>query len=121
MSSAAGEFAVPSRGGSEVGHRLLEAVPGLTSWTLLLAPAWIAILTGSLGLDGPYWIAVAVLIFDVYWLARSLFVIFGIYRTWFRLRRDMATDWLARCAEADGVGDAPQPLDYYHLAIIPTY
>ncbi|HEX6488030.1 MAG TPA: glycosyltransferase family 2 protein [Candidatus Dormibacteraeota bacterium] len=113
------ELNAPS-GRSEVGHRLLEAVPGLTSWTLLLAPAWVSIVTGAMGLDGAYWIAVAILAFDCYWLVRSLFVITNIYRTWFRLRHAMATDWLAKCEEPVGEG-RPQPLDYYHLAIIPTY
>ena len=107
-----------SSSGTQVGHRLLEAVPGLTSWILLLSPAWIAILFGT---DGAFWVAMAVLAFDVYWLLRSFFVIAGIYRTWFRMRADMAQDWLARCQEAAAAEGRPQPLDYVHLSIIPTY
>ena len=38
--------------------RLLEAAPGLITWTLLLAPAWIPALFGS---DGAYFVGLAVL------------------------------------------------------------
>jgi len=119
--STFGELHAPVSHWPEIRHRLLEAVPGLTTWTLLLAPAWIAILSQPLGLDGPTWVAFAILIFDIYWLFRSLLVIRGIYATWFRLRRDMATDWLALCAEEPRVAGRPHPLDYFHLAVIPTY
>jgi hypothetical protein len=115
--STAGQAVTPAPAGPSIGHRLLEALPGVTSWILLLSPAWIAIVFGELGFDGPLWVAIGVLAFDVYWLLRSLFVIRGIYRSWFHLRRDMATDWLALC-EASEVG---RPLDLYHLSIIPTY
>ena len=52
----------------QAGDRLLEVVPGLVTWTLLLAPAWISIVFAS---TGAFVVAVAVLIFDVYWFFRS--------------------------------------------------
>src|SRR5207302_11149774 len=66
--------------------------------------------------------AVAVLAFDVYWLARSFFVIAGIYRTYRRMTADMSTDWLARCGDVSEVpAGRPGPLDHVHLSVIPTY
>ena len=97
--------------------RLLEAAPGLVTWTLLLAPAWIPLLFAS---DGAMAVAVGVLVFDVYWFVRSFTVILGIWSTYFKMRRDMRIDWLARCREPVPEG-ALDPLGYHHLSIIPTY
>src|SRR5499427_4609928 len=102
----------------QAGDRLLEAAPGLITWILLLAPAWIPRLFLSQGALAVAW---AVLIFDVYWFFRSFLVITGMWSTYFKIRHDMATDWLARCrADALPVGST-DPLSYYHLSIIPTY
>src|SRR5438067_3736068 len=78
------------------GARLFEAAPGLVTWILLLAPAWIPIVFPW---PGAFAVAAAVLVFDVYWLLRSITVVTGVYSTLNRMRRDMAVDWLARCAE----------------------
>ena len=102
---------------SQFGARLFEAAPGLATWILLLAPAWIPIV---FGLSGALFVAVAVLIFDVYWLLRSVTVITGVLSTYRKMRRDMATDWLARCRADEGNGDV-HPLSYFHLSLIPTY
>jgi hypothetical protein len=101
----------------QAGDRLLEAAPGLITWVLLLAPAWIPLAFAS---DGAFVVAVAVLAFDVYWFFRSFLVITGIWSTYFRMRRDSAVDWLARCREPAPAG-CPDPLSYFHLSIIPTY
>src|SRR5215467_9093188 len=101
----------------QVGDRLLEVAPGLVTWTLLLAPAWIPLLFAS---DGAIAVAIAVLVFDVYWFFRSFTVILGVWSTYFNMRRDMRTDWLARCREPIPEG-ATDPLSYHHLSIIPTY
>jgi hypothetical protein len=102
----------------QAGDRLLEAAPGLVTWILLLAPAWIPFFFGS---DGAIFVGIVVLAFYVYWLFRSVGVISGIWSTYRKMRRDMATDWLARCREMVPPAGAAAPLDYYHLSIIPTY
>src|SRR6202022_110515 len=55
-----------------------------------------------------------------YWVFRATTVVTGVYSTLWRMRRDMKKDWLALCLEArkPGVRD---PLQYYHLCVIPTY
>src|SRR5450756_3211064 len=65
-------------------------------------------------------VASAVLVFDVYWLIRAVTVVTGVYSTIWRMRRDMAKDWLAACRE-DRPEDVGDPLQYYHLCVIPTY
>ncbi len=101
----------------QAGDRLLEAIPGGSTWILLLAPAWIPIVFAS---NGAFAVAIAVLVFDLYWFVRSFMVITGIWSTYVRMRRDMATDWLELCRQPvpEGVVD---PLSYHHLSVIPTY
>jgi len=78
----------------QFGDRLFEAAPGLTTWILLLAPAWISIIFHS---TGALIVAGVVLVYDVYWLLRALTVVGGIYSTMHHMRLDMKKDWLALC------------------------
>src|SRR5216684_5019924 len=78
----------------QFGARLFEAAPGLVTWVLLLAPAWIPIIFPW---PGAFVVAGGVLLFDVYWLGRSMTVVTGVYSTLSRMRRDMKKDWLALC------------------------
>ncbi len=102
---------------SQFGARLFEAAPGLVTWILLLAPAWIPIIFQT---PGAIAVAGAVLVFDVYWLFRSITVVTGVYSTLWRMRRDMAKDWLAVC-RLDQQAGLTDPLQYYQLCVIPTY
>src|SRR5712692_9774978 len=97
--------------------RLFEAAPGLVTWVLLLAPAWIPI---AFPFPGAFAVAGAVLVFDVYWLFRSGSVLRGVYETYSRMRRDMSADWLALCEQERAAGGR-DPLKFIHLSIIPTY
>ena len=97
--------------------RLLEAAPGLLTWTLLSAPAWIPFL---FGMQGAFAVAFGILLFDIYWLGRSVTVVAGTWGVYRRVQDAMATDWLARCREAVPEG-MPDPLAFRHLCIIPTY
>src|SRR6202165_2226758 len=101
----------------QFGARLFEAAPGLVTWILLLAPAWIPIIFHS---SGALFVASVVLVFDAYWVLRAVSVVTGIYSTLLKMRRDMKKDWLALCREerAQGLVD---PLQYFHLSVIPTY
>ena len=56
----------------QFGARLFEASPGLVTWIMLLAPAWIPIIFHS---TGALAVAVAVLIFDAYWVLRAIGVV----------------------------------------------
>src|SRR6266516_2150602 len=101
----------------QFGARLFEASPGLVTWIMLLAPAWIPIIFHS---TGALVVAVAVLIFDAYWVLRAVGVVTGVYGTLTKMRRDMSMDWLARSREK-APDTAADPLGFYHLCVIPTY
>ena len=119
MATAAATRPVPApeQALRQFGARLFEAGPGLITWILLLAPAWIPIVFPW---PGAFAVAAAVLVFDLYWLLRSVTVVTGIFNTMTRMRRDMARDWLALCRQDQASGEH-DPLQYIHLTIIPTY
>jgi hypothetical protein len=102
----------------QAGHRFLEASPGLVTWIMLFSPAWIPIVFGT---GGAIVVGVGVLAFDLYWLFRAYSIITGIYQTYGRMKRDMNIDWLQRCRDLEPPAGGPNPLDYYHLCVIPTY
>ena len=52
----------------QFGARFFEAAPGLVTWILLLAPAWIPIIFHS---TGALFVASVVLVFDAYWVLLS--------------------------------------------------
>src|SRR5258708_21586490 len=101
----------------QFGARLFEAAPGLVTWVLLLAPAWIPIIFPW---PGAFVVAGGVLLFDVYWLGRSMTVVTGVWSTLSKMRRDMRMDWLAVCHadQAQGLHDPPQ---HNQLCVIPTH
>jgi len=101
----------------QFGARLFEAGPGLITWVLLLAPAWITIIFET---PGAFFVAGLVLAYDVYWLLRSVTVVTGVYGTLVQMRRDMKKDWLAMCLEDQAAG-IHDPLQSFHLCVIPTY
>lgn len=99
------------------GARFFEAAPGAVTWIMLAAPAWIPLV---FKLPGAIFVASVVLVFDAYWLLRSITVVAGVYGSLRRLKRDMARDWLAACREERATGHV-DPLQYYHLCVVPTY
>ena len=82
----------------QFGARLFEAAPGLVTWVMLLAPAWIPILFKT---PGALLVASAVLVFDLYWLIRAVTVVTGVYSTVWRMRRDMIS---RRRVDPNGIG-----------------
>jgi hypothetical protein len=101
----------------QFGARFFEATPGALTWIMLAAPAWIPIV---FKLPGAIFVATAVLIFDAYWLLRSITVVVGVWGSLRHLKRDMSTDWLARCRDDQASGSV-HPLQYFHLCVVPTY
>jgi cellulose synthase/poly-beta-1,6-N-acetylglucosamine synthase-like glycosyltransferase len=101
----------------QFGARLFEAAPGIVTWVLLLAPAWISIVFST---PGALAVAAAVLVFDLYWVGRAITLVTGVYGTMWRMQADMRKDWLALCREEQRKG-LNDPLQYFHLCVIPTY
>ena len=71
-------------------ERLLEMVPGVISWAILIGPIW-------LSFSYPWVVAYFVLSFDFYWLCRALWFSSAVIVAYRRIRDVLAVDWLERC------------------------
>lgn len=80
-------------------QRLLEIIPALLTWTTLIGMVVLSFIV-------PTWMAVAVILFDLYWLHRTIFIAYYSVKAYLRLRRGQRIDWYERCTR---VGD---PDDY---------
>jgi hypothetical protein len=72
-------------------QRLLEMVPGIVSWAILIVPIW-------LSFSYPWLVAYFVLSFDFYWLCRILWFGGAVIVAYRRIRHVLAVDWVARLA-----------------------
>ena len=79
-------------------QRLLEIVPGLVSWTLIVSPV-------LLSFRWPEVVAWFVLTFDFYWFYKAVVLTASVCITFVRIRRTTAADWRTRAfALGDPVG-----------------
>lgn len=87
--------------------RLLEILPGFLSWGTL-----ILIVVGSVFFPMP--VAVFIIVFDLYWLLKTIHLSFHQYYNWRRLKYNIGVDWQAKLAD----------LKYEHLRhviLLPFY
>lgn len=90
-------------------HRLLEILPGLTSWNLILFPYWGIFIF-------PVAVAYFVLFFDIYWFFQSLTIAITSSISHLRIEASKRFDWLK---EVRGFGEDWKKVR--HIIIIPTY
>ncbi len=89
-------------------YRALEMLPGIMVWVTLLGAS-------VLSLVAPVWAIYFIILFDVYWLVRILYMIIFVLTSFFRYRRSLRVDWFAEVQRhADW-------RSYYHAVFIPTY
>ena len=87
-------------------QRLLEIVPGLVTWTLILAPI-------VLSFRYPEIVAWFVLSFDFYWFYKALVLVASVVVAFLRIRGVMMVDWRTR---AFALTDLPgRKLEITHL------
>ena len=78
-------------------ERLLEMVPGLISWAIIIGPVW-------LSFSYPWLVAYFVLSFDFYWLCRAIWFAGAVMIAYRRIREVLAADWPGRLR---GLDDPP--------------
>lgn len=92
-------------------YRLLEMLPGTLVWSTF----GIAI---ALTLIKPIWAILFIIVFDVLWLVRILYIMTFVITAFIRFRQALRIDWAARC-------ESPELRERYrqlrHLVAIPTY
>ncbi len=71
-------------------QRALEMVPGLLSWGTLIGMFVVSFFL-------PLWAAIFIILFDLYWLYRIVFISYYSTRAHFRLIEGKKIDWWERC------------------------
>lgn len=88
--------------------RLLEILPGLMSWTVILSPIWASLLVPTL-------LAYFILFFDMYWFYKSYSLVINAYRGAKKIKKAEKVNWLEK-AEAQ-----PDFKKVHHVLIILSY
>ncbi len=90
-------------------YRFFEIIPG--------ALVWITILTGIiLSLFKPLWAVYFIIIFDIYWLLRIMYLLVYMLYSWNKYRATLKIDWLKKLKNTH-----PNWQEYYHLIFFPVY
>jgi len=95
-------------------ERFLEILPGATVWMALILPIVFSFIAPAI-------VATYVLIFDLYWLYKSIVMGAHLVSGYFHLKHDMRVDWLEKCKK---LPDEEIYLDWkkiYHAIIFTTY
>lgn len=88
-------------------YRMLEILPGFLSWSTLILMVVLSFLQ-------PVWVAIFIIIFDFYWLLKTIHLTYHQYYNWRRLKHNIKIDWLKKL----------ENLKYEkikHLIILPYY
>lgn len=71
-------------------HRTLEVIPGILTWVTLIG---MVVLSFAL----PIWIAVFIIMFDIYWIYRTIFITYYSVIAYRRFQDGKKIDWWERC------------------------
>jgi len=83
----------PADPGARLLTRILEIVPGMSSWSILLG-------TTALAFAEPLAAAAIIIAFNLYWLFRLFYMTLFLILACLRLAAERDTDWMARVREA---------------------
>jgi len=95
--------------------RFFEMLPGISVWStfgLLFFLSW----------QKPVWVAVFVIVFDLYWFFRTIYFSFYAYSAHRKMKKAMNKNWrkeLEALASSQYTLSVPSWRDIYHLVIIP--
>jgi cellulose synthase/poly-beta-1,6-N-acetylglucosamine synthase-like glycosyltransferase len=93
--------------------RFFEMIPGILAWAtiiLMVLFSWLL----------PVWISIFIILFDIYWVLKTVYLSLHLRATFSEMRRVMKVDWLARIRE-DLANVSPALSEIYHLVILPMY
>ncbi|MEK7556794.1 MAG: glycosyltransferase family 2 protein [Patescibacteria group bacterium] len=96
----------------ELRQRIWQVIPGLLSWTTLIGLTVLAFWL-------PFWIAIFVIVYDVYILIRAVYMSIHLVYAYNKLKRSSSTPWRKK------LEDLPtQEVDWrnvHHFIVLPTY
>lgn len=94
--------------------RLLEIIPGAVTWTGLLLPIVASFFW-------PAGVATFVLIFDLYWLYKSILMGYHLILGYKNFRHALRVDWLEKCKNVKVDELTPKWSEIYQTVIFATY
>lgn len=72
-------------------YRALEILPGALAWVTIIGVV-------LLSWRRPIWVAIFIIIFDLYWLVKTVFLSFHLRANWKRMQHHLEIDWAERLA-----------------------
>ena len=93
--------------------RFFEMVPGTLAWLTLIFMflfSWLL----------PVWVSIFIILFDIYWVLKTVYLSLHLRATFSEMRRVMKIDWLARINE-EMPHTMPALENIYHLVVFPMY
>ncbi len=98
-------------------YRFLEILPAFLSWLTLIAVV-------ALSRFLPFWAAVFIIAFDVYWLLKTIFLSLHMRSAFNRMNENLKKNWRGEIERAVPVSPDLKNAkwsDIYHLVILPMY
>lgn len=94
-------------------RRMYEIIPGLMTWSTLLGLV-------ALSITKPLWAAIIIIVFDLYWAIRVVYLTTLMLFAYRKLAREKSIDWFSRCRTIGTVGGLDW-LNIYHAVLFPVY
>lgn len=94
-------------GSDRVLYRALEILPGALSWGTIIG-------CFLLSLFLPFYAAIFIIVFDFYWLLKTVYLSIYLRRNWRRMRHNRKHDWTAMLENV-------KYEHIYHLVLLPFY
>ncbi len=93
-------------------RRFFEIIPGALAWLTLILMVFLSWLH-------PVFISIFIILFDIYWLLKTIYMSLHLRATFSEMRRVMKVDWLAKLKAFQA--ERPDAPHVKHLVILPMY
>ncbi|MFA5500627.1 MAG: glycosyltransferase family 2 protein [Candidatus Omnitrophota bacterium] len=94
-------------------RRFFEIVPGFMTWSTIIGLAALSVIR-------PLWVAIFIIVFDLYWVIRVGYFTTLLIFAYRRLEVEKKIDWIKRCNELKPVDGLSFP-DVYQAVLFPVY
>ena len=94
-------------------YRFFEIIPGSLAWItiiLIFLLSWLA----------PAATAIFIILFDIYWLLKTIYLSFHLRATFSKMRESLKINWLEKIKQLP-ITNYQLPDNIYHLIILPMY
>src|SRR3989344_3522611 len=99
-------------------YRFLEILPGLTAWLTLILIIVLSFLT-------PFFMALFIIAFDIYWLIKTIYLSFHLRAAYNKLKINSKINWLERLNQLPTASYSLSWIkswqDVYHIVFLPLY